>query len=199
VNKKLIVVAGHLAAGKTTFALKLSEELHVPCFCKDLIKSTLGAHIPVNTRDDGNRLSAATFDAIAYIMERLMKASLPIIIEANFVMGKNHGGIKEGDVIRVLTEAYHYHTLTFLFTGKPRALYDRFITRESKTERGANRITGDFSLEEFERIAFALGCFDIGGKIEEIDTTEIEKVDFAHHIETARLFLGLEEHDFSLF
>jgi adenylate kinase family enzyme len=36
--KKLIIIAGYVAGGKTTFSLKLSKELSIPCFNKDLIK-----------------------------------------------------------------------------------------------------------------------------------------------------------------
>jgi predicted kinase len=198
-NKKLIVVAGDLAAGKTTFALKLSKELHIPCFCKDLLKNALAAHVPVNNREDGRKLSAATFDAMAYITARFMEASLPLIIEANFVMGENNGGVKEGAVIRALAESHHYQTLTFLFSGNAKVLHRRFLNRSNKTDRRANRVFFEPTLEDFERISLTLKCFDIGGKSEKIDTTDFDKADFAHHLETARVFMGLDEVDFSLF
>jgi len=188
-NKKLIVIAGHLAAGKTTFALKLSKELNIPSFCKDLIKNALGTNIIIKNREDDKRLSAATFDAITFITERFMETHMPLIVEANFV-NNNHASINEAAVLQALVEKYHYRTLTFLFTGKANILRDRFIKRGSSLS---------LTQEEFERVSFLLGCFDIGGKTEKIDTTEIESVDFAHHIETARKFIGQDEVDFNMF
>lgn len=199
-NKKLIVVAGLLAAGKTTFALKLSHELQIPCFSKDLLKNAMGRSMPVNSRDESKLLSATSFDAIEFITERFMEAHLPLIIEANFRMDENHGGIREGEKLQELAERYGYRVLTFLFTGDPSVLHKRYKERENRPERGhANRLWSEFSLEDYENSVSLLGCFDIGGKIIKIDSTDFGAVDFEHHIEQARSFIGFGEADFTMF
>jgi hypothetical protein len=103
-------------------------------------------------------------------------------------------------VLKGLAERYGYRTLTFLLAGDARILYERFIERETTAERSqANRAWGEFTLDDYIKTAAALEAFNIGGKIERIDTTDFYEVDYAHHIETARVFLGYEEADFSLF
>jgi predicted nucleotidyltransferase len=90
-SNKVILVAGCVAAGKTTFALKLSKELNIPCFNKDLIKIELGKEIPVKTREESLMLSRATFNIMIYILENFMMTGKPLILESNF--GHNNGEI----------------------------------------------------------------------------------------------------------
>ena len=199
-NSKLIIVTGYLAAVKTTFALNLSQELRIPCFSKDLLKISLSRALPVNDRDGSKRLSAAAFDAIEFIAERFMETHCPLIIEANFDMDENHGGIKEGDALKMLADRYNYRTLTYLFTGDPLVLFERFKRRDKMPQRGrTNYEWGEFTLKDYENAASSLERFNIGGQLERIDSTDYDSVDFAHHIETARKFIGLDEVDYTMY
>ena len=110
-NKKIIIIAGYLASGKSTFALRLSEKISVPYLIKDTFKSAICTSIPITNREDGRRFSAATFDAIAYVAERFMETGYPLIIEGNFVMG-GYMKLNEGEVIKSLIEKYNYQSLT---------------------------------------------------------------------------------------
>ena len=51
-NKKIIIIAGYLASGKSTFALRLSKEINVPYFVKDTLKSAICTSIPITNRED---------------------------------------------------------------------------------------------------------------------------------------------------
>ena len=189
-NPKIILAAGHLAAGKTAFSLRLSRELGVPCFNKDCLKSALSERLPVRNREESKRLSAATFDALAHIAQRLMEAGQPLILESNFVSGEYDWKANEAAVLRGLIERYRYRSLTFLLVGDPRALYERFIARDNTPERGeANRLMEPLFYGDFARSVALLGDFDIGGERVTIDTTDFGRVDFDRHIETARAFL----------
>ena len=188
-NPCMIVVTGYLASGKSTFALRLSEALRVPYLIKDTFKIALSAGLLPLSREDKSRFSAVTFDAMMYVAERLMEKGLPLIIEGNFVPG----GVKktnEAGTIETLAKKHACRTLTFKFIGDTSSLYKRFIDREKLPERGqANMLSYQLSYEEFIIGCRNLGAFSIGGKTVEVDTTEFEKVDFDHHIETARVFL----------
>ena len=59
-NNKIIIVAGILAGGKTTFSQRLSKELGIPCLNKDLIKIELNKNIEINNREDSIKLSITT-------------------------------------------------------------------------------------------------------------------------------------------
>jgi predicted kinase len=189
-NKKIIIITGHCAAGKTTFAARLSRELGIPYFAKDLIKIALNRSFPVENRADSRRLSAIAFDAIAFNAEKFMEVGLPLIIEANFVMMENHGGIKEGDALRSLITRYGYQPLTYLFTGDLPVLYKRFAARDAIAERGvANKMWGEYTFEDYLKDNVHLKEFNIGGKIVKIDATDFDAVDFCKYIKVAHTFL----------
>jgi len=190
-NKKIIVIAGYLASGKSTFAVWLSKALGVPCFSKDAFKTALTASVPINDRPASSLFSAVTFDAMMYAAERLMEAGYPLIIEGNFVPS----GVKkldEAGVIRALINKYGYGALTYKFTGDTRALYGRFIERDKTPERGqANRMFGGIAQDEFDGYCRNLDAFGVGGEAVAVDTTDFGKVDFDGLIEKGRSFLEI--------
>lgn len=182
-GKVLIVVAGCVAGGKTTFSQRLSAELGIPVFNKDLIKITMGNHIEVKNREDSKTLSRATFDIMAHVAECLMKTGQTLVLESNFIRA-------EGEVLRELAERYAYRLLTFVFTGDLRVLHKRFVERDNSPERAAvNRIFG--LLDDFETFKNAVGAlseFDVGDTVVKIDTTHFDTVDFEALIRQAHAF-----------
>ena len=190
-NKKIILVQGYLAAGKSTFARRSAKELGLPCFVKDTFKYALCAGVPINSQAVSSRFSAVTFDAMMYTTERLMEAGFPLMIEGNFLPA----GIKKTDeagTIRALIEKYGYRALTFRFVGNIEVLYQRFLAREGSAERG--KANTRFTLPtdgEFTQWCRNMDGFDIGGDVEEIDTTDFTRMDFAPYIDIAREFLSL--------
>ena len=119
---------------------------------KDTFKSAICKNIPITNRQEGRRFSAATFDAIAYVTERLMETGYPLIIEGNFEMG---GFMKtnEGEKIRLLIKKYDYQSITFIFWGDIRVVCDRFNKREHLPERGqANQIFTELTYEDCEKL-----------------------------------------------
>ena len=194
-NKNIIIINGHPAAGKTTFAMRLSKELKIPYLAKNTLKNALSASIAINNQQDSSRLSAVTFDAIVYAAERFMEVGKPLIIEGSFAAHefiKDDGTRKanEAAVIKGLIDKYAYQSITYIFTGDTQTLHERFLEREKMNERGANAVIGEMTYEHFDKICQHQEEFDIGGKIIEIDTTDFKKVDFASHIEMVRMFIA---------
>lgn len=188
-SKKIIIIGGYLASGKSTFAIRLSNTIKVPYLIKDTFKIALCNSIQITTREEGSRFSAVTFDAMMYVTERLMEVNYPIIIEGNFVPD----GIKkvnEASVIKTLIDKYAYQSFTYKFMGDTNVLYERYIKRNKLPERGdANRDFDETPYDVFDRYCRILDGFSVGGELVNIDTTDFEKVDFTHHIEKARLFV----------
>jgi deoxyadenosine/deoxycytidine kinase len=183
-DNKLIIVAGILAGGKTTFSQTLSMKLRIPCFNKDLIKVELGKNIEINNRDDSKRLSVTTFNVMMHIVENFMKARRALIIEGNF-------GYTNGEHIKQLLEKYNYKSLTCLFYGDIKILHNRFMDRDNSPERDkANRING--LLDEYSEFELAIKPFvefNIGGKIIKIDTSDFAKVNFNEYIKEGYEFI----------
>lgn len=190
VNKKIIIIEGYLASGKTTFAIQLSRALNIPYLVKDTFKIALCTSVQINNREESSRFSAITFDAMMYVTERLMETGYPVIIEGNFVPA----GLKivdEAGFIKALIDRYNYQSLTFKLMGDTRILHKRFIERDKSPERAqVLRAFSEPSYAEFDKWCHSLDEFDVGGKIIEIDTTDFEKVDFERYIETARTFIN---------
>jgi len=189
-GKKIIIVEGYLASGKSTFTIRLSEVINVPYLIKDTFKIALCESVKITNRDEGSRFSAVTFDGMMYVVERLMEAGYPVIIEGNFVPI----GIKKVDeagAIKALINKYGYQSLTFKFAGDTSVLYDRYIERNKLPERGdANRDFEEVPYELFSKYCHSLEKFTIGDDVVKIDTTDFDKVDFDSHIEKARCFIG---------
>ena len=189
-SKKIIIVEGYLASGKSTFVRKLSKEIGVPYLIKDTFKIALCTSIPITAREEGRRYSAVTFDGMIYVAERLMETGFPVIIEGNFVPA----GMKETDeagVIRALIEKYGYQSLSFKFKADAKVLHKRYSERENSPERGdANRDFGETPYDVFEKYCRNLDRFDVGGLVINVDTTDFSKVDFGELVEKAHLFVG---------
>ncbi|MDR1687445.1 MAG: ATP-binding protein [Clostridiales bacterium] len=193
-NKKIIVVCGYLAGGKSTFAKRLSKELNVPYFIKDTFKMQLCANIEVLNREEKSRFSAVTFDAMMYVAERFMETGFPIIIEGNFAP-RGIKKIDEAGVIKSLIDKYDYRALTYKFIGDTKILHKRFTDREKLAERGwVNQFDeGEIPYEKFNIWCHNLDDFNVGGIVTTIDTTDFLNVDFEILIETARSFFSPEK------
>ncbi|MDR0286585.1 MAG: ATP-binding protein [Clostridiales bacterium] len=188
-SSNIIIITGYLAAGKSTFARRLSEAASIPCIIKDTFKSAICTSLQINSRNDSSRFSAVTFDAMMYITERLIERGYLIIIEGNFVPS----GIKKTDeacVIKGLIDKFGCRLLTYKFIGNTRILYKRFVERDKSTEREqANVMFSEPTFDEFDTWCHNLDQFNAGGTIIEVDTTDFNLVNFEQHIETAQKFL----------
>ena len=181
---KIILISGYVAAGKTTFSQKLSEELDILCFNKDIVKAVLGKNIDINTHEISSQFSVTTFNLLMHIMELFMRRNKPLIIESNFK-------IPEGKIIKELLELYKYKSLTFLMTGDLKIVHKRFVERDNTPERDkANRSNGLYDeFGNFEKAIKPLGDFNVGDKLIKIDTSDFSKVDFKSYIEEAKAFI----------
>lgn len=189
-NKKIIIVEGYLASGKSTFALSLSKAIGVPYLIKDTFKSALCKNIEITNRVESSKFSVITFDAMMYVVERLMENGCPIIIEGNFAP-RGMKKIDEAGEIKRLIEMHEYQSLTYKFKGDTKVLHERFVKRESTAERGqANKLGFEVKYEDFDRWCHNLDPFDVGGEVIEVDTTDFSKVDYEKYLRSAENFLG---------
>ena len=60
-NKKIIIIGGYCASGKSVFSRKLSGLLNIPCFNKDIIKEVLGDGFGSENNMVSQKGSFATF------------------------------------------------------------------------------------------------------------------------------------------
>lgn len=131
-----ILVTGPPAAGKSTMARDLSERLGLPAFSKDSVKELLFDRIGFGSREEKNRLGAASMEILCYTAEQLMKSAQPFILESNFEFSSREG-------ITALLRKYGYAALTLTLTGDYRILYERFLKRQASPDRHRGHVVND--------------------------------------------------------
>lgn len=183
-GKKLIVVAGYPAAGKSTFARALSEALAIPFFDKDTINETIGEHLPISGIEARRKLSETAVHLLLHAADRVLKTSFAVIIESNFKP-------QEAALVQALIEKRGCESLMYLFTGDAQVLYARYLEREQSGARHwIHKWKKLDTLDAFARAIKPLGDFRVGARHVFVDTTRPGAVSVADSLEIARQFVG---------
>lgn len=69
--KKLLLITGDIAAGKSTFSKILSERYGIAVFQKDTVKEILGDFIGFQNRKENKKLSNAAIELMCHIFSRM--------------------------------------------------------------------------------------------------------------------------------
>lgn len=131
-----ILVSGIPAAGKSTFAEFLSDELGIPVIAKDIIKEIMFDDIGFQSREEKVKLGTASMNIMYYAAEQLMKCRLPFILENNFESVSREG------LLAVLGR-HSYTALTVTLTGDYERIYQRFLERNSSPDRHRGHVVND--------------------------------------------------------
>ena len=133
--KKLLLITGDLACGKSTFGEILAKRYNSAAFYKDKIKEILGDTIGFESREDNLKLSHATMEIITHIFIETAKVGSDLILEANF---------KEHEMERIYTLAMDagYNMLTLVLTADMEIIYQRFVNRIENENRHPVHISG---------------------------------------------------------
>ena len=169
--KKLIIITGDLATGKSTFADILGQKYKMPAYCKDTIKEVLSATFPFKDRSDNLKLSKATMDIMKHIFIVSAQADTNIILEANY----HDGQIKE---VFALAEKYGYSYLTIVLEGNIDILYKRYINRIKNENRHPVHLSTNFDIKEnFVQYIPGARLSEIGGNVLKLnaDTFDYQK------------------------
>lgn len=139
--KKLLLITGDLACGKTTFAKLLSKRYDTNLYFKDSLKELLGDTIGFTDRESNLKLSKAAVQVMVHIFSEFVPLGKNLILEANF-------RTDELEQLHALAADYGYNVLTLVLHGEPEILYERFLHRISYENRHPVHIIGD--MLEFE-------------------------------------------------
>lgn len=134
--KKLLLITGDLACGKTTFAKLLSKRYDTNLYFKDSLKELLGDAIGFTDRESNLKLSKAAVQVMVHIFSEFAAMGKNLILEANF-------RTNELEKLHEIAARNGYDVLTLLFDGEPEILYERFLHRISYENRHPVHIIGD--------------------------------------------------------
>ena len=139
--KKLLLIMGDLATGKSTFANTLSQRYDTGIFVKDTIKEVLGDTIGFSNRAENLKLSHASTELMIFFFSEFTKLNKNLILEANFRAA-------ELEKIHQIAEANDYQVLTLFLTGDTEILYPRFLNRIHNENRHPVHVCAEFNTLE---------------------------------------------------
>lgn len=132
--RKVILIGGVLAAGKSTYANILKDKFHLTVVTKDKLKEILGDNIYVDTREENKKLSVICFELIKYLLECNMTN---IVFECNF---KDYELVE----LKVLCEQLNYDVMSLVMDADNEILHQRFIKRLDENRHYVHK-SQDFS------------------------------------------------------
>ncbi len=120
--KKIIIILGDIASGKSTLADNIKEDTHFVCLKKDVIKECLADQIGFSSREENLKLSRSAMDIMFGTCEVAMTCELGLILEANF----HNPDLKR---LQNLIEKYQYQAIFVNLTADLETLFSRFLAR----------------------------------------------------------------------
>lgn len=141
--RKLLLITGDLATGKSTFAAILSKRYGTAVMYKDKIKEVLGDTIGFKNREENLRLSAATMELMIYCFSEEAALGHDVILEANF---------KEGELCRIqkIAKESDYDVLTLVLRADMDIIYRRFVNRIENENRHPVHVSGFDGYDSFK-------------------------------------------------
>lgn len=140
--RKLIIITGDLAAGKSTLASALSERLSIPFITKDSLKEIACDIIGYQTREENRLLSKCATRDMVYFFKQSALVGADLILEANF-------RAEELREINEIVDEYDYRVALIMMTGDIPLLYQRFLDRLPSRHIAHRSLNLDYSLERF--------------------------------------------------
>lgn len=135
--KKLLLIMGDLATGKSTFAGILSRRYQVSVFYKDSFKETLGDTIGFSNREENLKLSVASAALMRMIFREFCLLEKDLILESNFRQ-------TELEQLHEIAAQYGYEVLTVGLHADLNVLHQRFLHRLHHENRHSVHACGGF-------------------------------------------------------
>ena len=165
IMKKLILIGGDLASGKSTFANILGEELGILVINKDNLKEIIGDTIITKTREENKKLSVISFNIMCYLLKK-NKDNI-IILESNF---KPY----EMEILKDLVNEYNYKVLSLVLTGNNDILHERFQKRLNENRHYVHKSQDFTNISDFIKTLEELRSVNYIGEVINIDSSTFE-------------------------
>lgn len=160
--KKVVLITGDLAAGKSTLADNLSKTLNFTCIKKDCVKEIICDSVGFSTREENKRISVAAVNSMIHFLEQTLKIGGEVILEANFRLE---------EILRIqdIVKQYNGELFVIYLIGDPIVLYERFLSRVRTRHRAHLSIGLDKDYNKFVDY-----INDLRNQLERIDCLKID-------------------------
>lgn len=164
--KKLLLITGDLATGKSTFSDILSKRYDTVVFMKDTIKEVLGDTIGFANREENLKLSKATMELMIFAFAEFTKLDKDLILEANFHK-------VDLERLREIATAHNYEVMVLVLRGDVNILHKRYLNRIHNENRHPVHLSTTFDVfEDFKKYVETSRNEEITGNILEIDAND---------------------------
>jgi len=182
---KLIIVTGIEASGKSFIASRLSEELNLPFFSKDIIKEKLFDSIGFKDRLWSQTLGKASLAILFQTIEELLRHGKSLIVESNF-----NPELAKADFENI-SKKFPVKFFQIICYANGQEIYRRFKERVDSGKRHPGHCD-DVNLINYKDKLLKGGKFpiDISGDKVEIDTTDFSKVELSPLVSKLKFFLN---------
>ncbi len=165
-NKKLLLVTGDIATGKSTFANILSQRYNTNVFFKDSIKEVLGDTIGFSNREENKKLSNASMELMFFIFSEFVKLEKGLILESNFHR-------TELERLHKIAQDNAYDVLTIALYGDVEVLHARYLNRmQNENRHSVHLSTTVDKFEDFKKCSDYLKNIEIPGEVIRVDATD---------------------------
>lgn len=164
--RKLLLITGDLATGKSTFSNILSQRYKVNVFFKDSIKEVLGDTIGFTDRAENKKLSNASMSLMFFIFSEFSKLGKDLILESNF-------HTKELEKLHEIARENNYEVLTISLYGNVEILHKRYLNRKNNENRHPVHLSTSLdAFEDFKKCSDYLTNVEMPGDVMRINATD---------------------------
>lgn len=183
--RKLLLISGMPATGKSTLARRIGEELHFPILEKDEIKEVLFDTLGYADLKEKRRLDTIATAVLLQTAEKLLQSGVDLILVNNFESSM-------APTVDEMIARCEARCITLFLNGDAEVLYQRYVERDRKKSRhqghtfidrypplpedDVNRsMTRQYFADRFEKEG--MNQFSIRGARIDVDSTYPDRVD----------------------
>ena len=178
--KKLILIGGVLAGGKSTFSHIVGNRFSIPVVNKDRLKEILGDNIPTANREENKKLSVISFELMAYLAAT---SGDSLILESNF---KDH----ELRELSAMTSELGTEVLSIFLDGDDATLHARFHKRLGENRHPVHKSQDFTLLSDFTETLDELRRAVYPGELVRVDCTDFSYQSDEVLFEKIKVFLN---------
>ena len=178
--KKLILIGGVLAGGKSTFSHIVGERFGISVVNKDRVKEILGDNIATANREENKKLSVIAFELMSYLAEGEGES---LILESNF---KDYE-LKE---LKEKCARDGCETLSLFLDGDDAVLHSRFHKRLTENRHPVHKSQDFTRLEDFTDTLNELRRAEYFGEMIRVDCTDFSYQSEEALFEKIKVFLN---------